>query len=385
MFRVMLISVFLLVPGLLAVNGIDGDLRKKVDASVAKAASYLVQKQNQNGSWGPYGGMPEFTALAATALATSSQAEETKVKAALAKAEGYILKHANEDGSIWRKSDRGYPNYSTSVSLVSLFLLNPEKNKKVILKAREWLKRSQFTAQTAANKIDAGGIGYGKGKNVADLSNTQMALEALYLTREIEQEGVAARDVKTTLESFKMADEFLSRCQANPKTNDQKWAKSVNGDDIGGFIYSPDRVKVEKDGKKTDHKVYGSMTYAGLKSMIYVGYMKDDKLNKEDPRVKAAVSWASKHYSVDNNPGVGTSGLFYYLQTFSKALHAYGEETIKDGKGKSRNWRKDVAEKLISMQKAEGYWVNDNGRWMENVPEMVTAFALSTINNALSK
>ena len=384
MLRFLLITAFVLTSSLSAADGLNADLKKKADATVAKAAAYLIQKQNQNGSWGPYGGMPEFTALAATSLVTSSQAEETKVKAALSKAEGYLLKHANEDGSIWRKSDRGYPNYSTSVSLVALYLLDADKNKKIILKAREWLKKSQFTGKTAANKIDAGGIGYGKGKNVADLSNTQMALEALYLTREIEKEGVAARDVKTTLESFKMADEFLSRCQANPGTNDQKWAKNVNGDDIGGFIYSPDRVKTEKDGTKTDHKVYGSMTYAGLKSMIYVGYMKDDKLNKDDPRVKAAVGWASKHYSVDKNPGVGTSGLFYYLQTFSKAMHAYGEATIKDGSGKERNWRKDLVEKLISLQKAEGYWVNDNGRWMENVPEMVTAFALSSMNQALS-
>ncbi|MCM8526472.1 MAG: terpene cyclase/mutase family protein [Lentisphaeraceae bacterium] len=385
MIRMMIICSLFLAASLAAANGLDAALLKKAEASVGKAVEYLVSKQSQNGSWGPYGGMPEFTALAATALVNSSKAEETKVKAALAKAEGYILKHANEDGSIWRKSDRGYPNYSTSVSLVALYLLNKEKNKKVILKAREWLKKSQFTEKTAASKVDAGGIGYGKGKAVADLSNTQMALEALYVTRDIEKEGAAARDIKTTLESFKMADEFLSRCQALPGTNDQKWAKSANGDDIGGFIYSPDRVKVEKDGTKSDHKVYGSMTYAGLKSMIYAGYMKDDKLNKEDPRVKAAVDWASKNYSVDKNPGVGTSGLFYYLQTFSKALQAYGSDSIKDGKGKEHFWRKDVLEKLISLQQAEGYWVNENGRWMENVPEMVTAFALSTVNEALAK
>ena len=385
MYRLIVLSSLFLASSLFAASGIDSGLQKKADASVAKAAEYLVSKQNKNGSWGPYGGMPEFTALVCTALVSSSKAEDSKVKASLAKGEAYLLKHANEDGSIWRKSDRGYPNYSTSVSLVSLYLLNKEKNKKIIVKAREWLKKSQFTDKTAASKVDAGGIGYGKGKAVADLSNTQMALEALYVTRDIEKEGTAARDVKTTLESFKMADEFLSRCQALPGTNDQKWAKSVNGDDIGGFIYSPDRVKVEKDGKKTDHKVYGSMTYAGLKSMIYAGYMKDDKLNKEDPRVKAAVNWASKNYSVDKNPGVGTSGLFYYLQTFSKALKAYGADSIKDADGKERFWKKDVVEKLISLQKAEGYWVNENGRWMENVPEMVTAFALSTMNKALAK
>ncbi|MCM8542424.1 MAG: terpene cyclase/mutase family protein [Lentisphaeraceae bacterium] len=385
MIRMIILCSLFLVTSMSAANGLDAALLKKADASVGKAVDYLISKQSKNGSWGPYGGMPEFTALVCTALVQSSKAADSNVKASLEKAEAYLVKYANEDGSIWRKSDRGYPNYSTSVSLVALYLLNKEKHKKVILKAREWLKKSQFTEKTAASKVDAGGIGYGKGKAVADLSNTQMALEALYVTRDIEKEGTAARDVKTTLESFKMADEFLSRCQALPGTNDQKWAKNVNGDDVGGFIYSPDRVKVEKDGTKTDHKVYGSMTYAGLKSMIYAGYMKDDKLNKDDPRVKAAVDWASKNYSVDKNPGVGTSGLFYYLQTFSKAMKAYGADSLKDAKGKERFWKKDVLEKLISLQQAEGYWVNENGRWMENVPEMVTAFALSTVNEALTK
>lgn len=387
---VVLFSLFL-ATSMSAANGLDAALLKRADASVGKAAEYLISKQNKNGSWGPYGGMPEFTALVCTALVSSSKAEDANVKGSLSKGEAYLVKHANEDGSIWRKSDRGYPNYSTSVSVVSLYLLDKEKHKNIIIKAREWLKKSQFTDKTAASKADAGGIGYGKdnpkekGNAVADLSNTQMALEALYVTRDIEKEGTAARDVKATLESFKMADEFLSRCQALPGTNDQKWAKNVNGDDIGGFIYSPDRVKVEKDGTKTDHKVYGSMTYAGLKSMIYAGFMKDDKLNKEDPRVKAAVKWVGNNYSVDKNPGVGSSGLFYYLQTFSKALQAYGADSIKDGKGKEHFWKKDVVEKLLSLQKAEGYWVNENGRWMENVPEMVTAFALSTLNNALLK
>lgn len=385
MIRMIILCALFLATSMSAANGLDAALLKKADASVGKAVDYLISKQSKNGSWGPYGGMPEFTALVCTALVQSSKAADSNVKVSLEKAEAYLVKYANEDGSIWRKSDRGYPNYSTSVSLVALYLLNKEKHKKVLLKAREWLKKSQFTEKTAASKVDAGGIGYGKGKAVADLSNTQMALEALYVTRDIEKEGTAARDVKTTLESFKMADEFLSRCQALPGTNDQKWAKNVNGDDVGGFIYSPDRVKVEKDGTKTDHKVYGSMTYAGLKSMIYAGYMKDNKLNKDDPRVKAAVDWASKNYSVDKNPGVGTSGLFYYLQTFSKAMKAYGADSLKGSNGKERFWKKDVLEKLISLQQAEGYWVNENGRWMENVPEMVTAFALSTVNEALAK
>ena len=61
---------------------------------------------------------------------------------------------------------------------------------------------------------------------------------------------------------------------------------------------------------------YGSMTYAGLKSMIYCG------AGPEDPRVKAATKWIKDHYTLAENPGMGQQGLYYYYQTMSKALAA---------------------------------------------------------------
>ena len=61
------------------------------------------------------------------------------------------------------------------------------------------------------------------------------------------------------------------------------------------------------------------MTYAGLKSMIYAGVKKDD------PRVKAAYEWVQKHYTLDENPGMGGNGLYYYYHTFAKALDAIGD------------------------------------------------------------
>ena len=43
------------------------------------------------------------------------------------------------------------------------------------------------------------------------------------------------------------------------------------------------------------------MTYAGLKSMIYAG------LSRDDPRVKAVLSYIIQHYTVDENPGLAQS------------------------------------------------------------------------------
>ena len=92
--------------------------------------------------------------------------------------------------------------------------------------------------------------------------------------------------------------------------------------------------------------------------------------------VKAALGWIQKNYSVDENPGQGLSGLYYYYQTFGKTLHVLGEPTLIDATGVKHDWRKDLGEKLIALQKENGSWVNSNSQWFEGDPSLATAFAL---------
>ncbi len=132
-----------------------------------------------------------------------------------------------------------------------------------------------------------------------------------------------------------------------------------------------------KTGLPQTLRSYGSMTYAGLKSMIYA------RVGKDDPRVKAAAAWAARHYTVDENPGVGANGLFYYLQTFAKANSALGEDAVVTPDGKKHDWRADLKRKLSVSQQKDGSWINEkSGRWMESMPELVTAYALLSLRVA---
>ncbi|MFO0941095.1 MAG: hypothetical protein U0930_10035 [Pirellulales bacterium] len=115
---------------------------------------------------------------------------------------------------------------------------------------------------------------------------------------------------------------------------------------------------------------YGSMTYAGLKSMIYAG------VSKDDPRVKAATKFLQQNYDLNSNPGVGQQGLFYYYHTMAKALNAVGGDSFKDAKGQDHAWKAELRAKLKSLQKEDGSWVNETTRWMEGDPNLVSAYAL---------
>ena len=70
------------------------------------------------------------------------------------------------------------------------------------------------------------------------------------------------------------------------------------------------------EGVARSLRSYGSMTYAGFKSLIYAG------LTEQDPRVQAAYNWLRTHYTFDRNPGVGQQGLFYYYLAMARALRA---------------------------------------------------------------
>ena len=135
------------------------------------------------------------------------------------------------------------------------------------------------------------------------MSNTQFLIDALRTT------GVAADDP-----NIQKALIFINRAQnLESEFNNTPWAAKV-GD--GGMIYTPAAGGESKAGETENGglRSYGSMTYAGLKSMIYAGVKKDDK------RVQAAYKWISKFYSVTENPGMKKQGLYYYYHTFANCL-----------------------------------------------------------------
>lgn len=121
------------------------------------------------------------------------------------------------------------------------------------------------------------------------------------------------------------------------------------------------------------------MTYAGLKSMIFAG------LERDDPRVKAALEWLARNYTFTENPGLGDAGLYYYFQTAGKALDVLGEETFTDTAGKRHAWRSELADAIIARQQPDGSWVNSNPRWMEGDPNLVTSYALLALSTCLPK
>jgi squalene-hopene/tetraprenyl-beta-curcumene cyclase len=239
-------------------------------------------------------------------------------------------------------------NYVTCVNVLALTAAGSDTYKEVIGDAAKFLKRLQWDEDEGKQDSDDfyGGAGYDS-KSRPDLSNTQIFLDALVAA------GVPRDDP-----AFKKAMVFVSRCQnLKGEHNDQPWAGKIND---GSFIYTAATGGVTKVKDNTSPgdplPGYGSMTYAGIKSLIYAG------VSKDDPRMKKALEWVAKNYTLDSNPGMPEAnsqrGLYYYYHTFAKCMHALGQDTFTDAEGVKHDWRADLMAALAKRQKPDGSWIN---------------------------
>jgi squalene-hopene/tetraprenyl-beta-curcumene cyclase len=339
-------------------------------ATADKGFAFLKAQQQPDHGW-----QGEVDPPGITALVLKSYMEDERFDADmpfLDKGFDKLLSYQLENGGIYKDL---LANYNTAIAISALAVSREAEYKSALAKALAYLRSLQWTdkiegvpdnLKVGADDPRYGGFGYGK-RGRPDLSNTQWAVEAL------KEAGVPPTDP-----AFAAALKFATRCQNLSETNDQKWA----GDD-GGFVYvdngaegsDPAGEYTGPDGRLL-FRSYGSMTYAGLKSMIYAG------LTKDDPRVKAAWGWIERNYSVDENPGMAEAGpgnakggLYYYYYTMAKALHAYGEPIITDASGVKHDWRAELAAKLAALQHPDGGFTGER-KWMEDNSVLVTSYSM---------
>jgi squalene-hopene/tetraprenyl-beta-curcumene cyclase len=321
-----------------------------------RGVAFLRTRQDAKGGWSTQR-EPGITALTVTALLRSGLVApaDPSITKALTYLEGFI-------GPKGGLSEAPHANYATSIAMLAFKEANVGGRYDPIIKAsREFLKTMQWDESEGKTRDNAfyGGAGYGGSNSRPDLSNTAFYIEALRET------GLPADDPH-----LQKALVFISRCQnLNSEFNDQAWASKIND---GGFVYTAANGGQSFAGKTDDGglRSYASMTYAGLKSMIYAG------LTRDDPRVKAALKYIGSHYTLDDNPGLGQQGLYYYYHTFAKTMAVLGEPTFKDAAGASHDWRAELVAALAKRQQPEVSWVNPADRFMEGDPNLVTAYAL---------
>ena len=373
----------------------QSDLDARAQKVADRAIAYLQSQQHESGGWshreeGP--NFPAITGLVVTGMLLDPDIDATDTH--VAEGLSYILSFRQDDGGIY---DRILASYNTSICLSAIALARGEMPEAEVgvepavafLRELQWGSSASLPAamQDEAKPVARehpffGGVGYGK-HGRPDNSNLTFWLQGL------EDAGVPGDDP-----AVQRALVFLERTQMNASTNTMPYAE---GSRQGGFIYatSPSAEEHElgigeskagmieesfSDGTTASRlRAYGSMTYAGFKSYAFAN------LEQSDPRVIAVRAWIAQNYSLDENPGIGTEGYYYFILVFGRAMNAWGEQyvsVLKEDMMFRRDWAQDLVTKLEELQQDDGSFEIVDERWMEADPVLVTAYSLIALQNA---
>ena len=347
------------------------DLEKEAKAALDKGLTWLVSQQKEGGYWSN----DRFPALTGLPIWALSAAKDPRYAKPIDNAVKFVLSKAQPDGGIYvpdpRRGGAGLGNYNTSVCMMGLHATGRKDVERVILKARDYTASTQLTGDDE----HAGGFGYDQGgRRYTDMNNTGSAIDAMRRTQNLEDNRPAGE--KHADLNWDAALKYVTRMQQR------------EGEDKGGFVYT--RTAPGGGGRggaggaggaggmgRPTLNSYGSITYVGMLSLIHC------QLTKSDPRVISAFDFCTKHWTLDENPGQGINGLYFYYDVMSRALNALGADSIPQKAGDAIAWREAMIRKIISLQSPEGFWTNESNRWWENDPVLATSYSLIALEVAL--
>jgi squalene-hopene/tetraprenyl-beta-curcumene cyclase len=324
-----------------AAANVPTDDRALAEEVIVAARAYLLSQQDaESGGWRvPSEGenrphLPAITGLIVNGMLLGAErdsalAGDAQAQRAVDDAVAYLLSHSEVDGGIY---DRILAAYNTAISVSALARIDSDEARAAVRGGVDFLREIQWhesstdhpeTGRVPRAHAFYGGVGYG-GSSRPDNSNLNFFVQALH------DAGVPSDDP-----AYQRALVFLARTQMLDSVNDMDYA---DGSRQGGFIYATSPtgeqvgvgeskagtiVETLSDGTTASRlRSYGSMTYAGFKSYIYADLPKDDE------RVAAALGWIADNYTLDENPGIGTDGYYYYLIMFGRALDAWGADAL---------------------------------------------------------
>ncbi|MBI5366815.1 MAG: PDZ domain-containing protein [Planctomycetes bacterium] len=363
-------------------------VRASLEAAAARGFDWLVKEQLPGGAWprlasqvseGHVNPSSTITALALLALAGAPAPLRATHAAAVDRGVAFLLANQSPEGWVGDAEEAvRLQNYTTSLTMQALLLLDPEKHAAAVARMREYLEKAQLTEQNRISDLD---WLYGSWNYYDEVRTYSLRGDVSIVS--FVMDGLHAAALPLDRPAWSKALGFLRRCQSLEDD-----PALVTEQDDGGFFFNPRASKageVSYPGNRIKFRSYGSATCDGLRALLAAGVAKDD------PRVAAAYAWLEKHYTLRENPGFLAdlpvaywSGIFfYYYHGLARALDCYGGEVLTTPDGAQHYWAREIGDWLSTLQKKEGHWVNPNNVMNEDDPLLSTSLALITLNTAM--
>lgn len=375
---------------------VNHDVKAHVATALRDGAQALVARRAPSGAgWTRHMGERSnddvgsgITALAARALASLPPDVRKPHEAALDQVLASLVSRAAPEGWVddpTATAGQTYETYATAETLLALLARRAEKDSGAIAALTSGLKGRQF------------GLAEGEGAFGGWFTDD---LHWQHGGWPFESGEFNRSTVRVTVGGTTIAVEALGAAGIQSSTNTLAWARAylersqnwnAAGDPLladlrdGGF---PETVLFSKAGHKDVgedrvFKSYGSATADGLFGLMATG------APRSDPRVRAAADWLRNHYELGVNPGFGdrpavpfdTGIHYYYLFGLSRALEAFGEDSLMTSRG-NRRWATDVVNTVLARQGPDGAWKNPIEVMDEDNEAIATSFALLSLEIA---
>ncbi|HYX91043.1 MAG TPA: prenyltransferase/squalene oxidase repeat-containing protein [Myxococcaceae bacterium] len=362
---------------------VDSALIAAIDAALARAAAWLVDRQQPDGSfrsetYAAFRDGYSLTPMVMKALAFSQA--DPRTPEAYRRGAAFLATMFGKDG---RLQYLNYPVYSLSLSAVALSVSGDEAHVALRRKLVEELRRYQLTEANGWSPEDVsfGGWGYWSevprrprpGEPIDELLSSNLPATVI-AAGALAMSGVPPGDP-----ALVRARKFVERCQnlSPPERADPAW-------DDGGFFFTPANQVQNKAMGGTDRhgatrfRSYGTVTADGIRALLRLG------ATPADPRVRAAAEWLERRFSARKPAGEypeiravqQVSVRYYWAWTAAHALRALGKDELLTDHGKVR-WTEALARALLDEQRPDGTWVNAYTDMREDDPMVATPLAMA--------
>lgn len=355
------------------------ELRRNVSDAIDKGVAWLKKQQQPSGDFGEskgptygpgkaYPNKPGITAFSLLALLKSDVPHNDPV---ITRGLAFLQEYVGQRGNTISNYDRG-------VILMTLEAFHESGAAELLRrkgqKTTERIGDFREPKYTPSPQIQAfiqgvvkplldeqtkqGGWRYGRGFGLVgseeDISCTQIVLLGLK----------SATRMKATVDptAFRKAMDYVLRMQEKdgPKVErpldytpgDRGTYASLGSDRARGWAY------IKSGSKADEEKVCGSMTCAGIGSLLISKSMLGKSLGKKgteevDQCIYDGFAWLTANWTMTENPGQGKARHFYHL---------YGIERVGTlglfEKISGHAWYREGAEVLLGTQTANGSWDN---------------------------
>jgi len=365
----------------------------RIDASLERAARYMVAKQSPDGAWrsetyGCFREGPTLTPYIMSCLFFLPQGGEDAL-ASFRKGVRYLVAMVDDDGTI-RTGPRGlyFPVYTAATaSRVVVLDEKTDEHRRVQAAWLAYLRRRHLNESLGWEPSDLEYGGWGFSLDVPRKPAPGELREAFF-----ESNLVATIIGVAALRSARVAGDdpvwgqvlvFVKRCQNfadDPSTADPRF-------DDGGFYFIPNDPLQNKAGIAGDDRFgreryhsYGSMTADGLRVLLQCG------LPPDHPRVVAAGKWLERTFTVTTHPGnfapdrevLREATYYYYLWSVAHAFSRLGLTEVRTKHGPVK-WAELLADELIRRQRPDGSWVNRFTDAKEDDPLVSTPWGASAL------